>query len=228
MESDLPKPLVELRGKALLARVIEALREGGVERIAVVLGHRGREIEETLPDDVDVVYQAEGPGGTATALEAARGLAEGCERLLVTMADAGLLRGEEVRLLVEGAGTREITLLSAHFPLDLPYGRLVRGESGAIQRSVERRHATPRELLIREYNASHYLFQIDDLWELVARIEVNPVSGERYLTELVEMISSRGGEVEALHCDDWRTLVGINDMEGLRWAERILEERNWG
>ena len=43
---ELPKPLVQLHGKPLLEHVMSGAREAGIERFVIVLGYRGRMIQE--------------------------------------------------------------------------------------------------------------------------------------------------------------------------------------
>jgi len=46
--NDRPKALLEVGGETLIARLVRQLREGGVERIVVVVGHRGELVEQEL------------------------------------------------------------------------------------------------------------------------------------------------------------------------------------
>ena len=46
--NDRPKALLEVGGETLIARLVRQLREGGVERIVIVVGHRGELIEQEL------------------------------------------------------------------------------------------------------------------------------------------------------------------------------------
>ena len=46
--NDRPKALLEVGGETLIARLVRQLREGGVERIVIVVGHRGELIEQAL------------------------------------------------------------------------------------------------------------------------------------------------------------------------------------
>lgn len=46
--NDRPKALLEVGGETLVARLVRQLREGGVEKIVIVVGHRGELIEQAL------------------------------------------------------------------------------------------------------------------------------------------------------------------------------------
>lgn len=46
--NDRPKALLEVGGETLIGRLVRQLRAGGVERIVIVVGHRGELIEQAL------------------------------------------------------------------------------------------------------------------------------------------------------------------------------------
>lgn len=46
--NDRPKALLEVGGETLIGRLVRQLREGGVEQIVIVVGHRGKLIEQAL------------------------------------------------------------------------------------------------------------------------------------------------------------------------------------
>ncbi|MDT8369175.1 MAG: NTP transferase domain-containing protein [Longimicrobiales bacterium] len=50
--SDLPKPLVPVLGMPLLARTLATLRQGGVTRAFVVVGHRAKEVREGMREEI--------------------------------------------------------------------------------------------------------------------------------------------------------------------------------
>lgn len=46
--NDRPKALLEVGGETLIARLVRQLREGGVAKVVIVVGHRGELIEQAL------------------------------------------------------------------------------------------------------------------------------------------------------------------------------------
>jgi MurNAc alpha-1-phosphate uridylyltransferase len=64
------KPLLEVAGKPLIVRLIEALRRGGFGRLVVNLGHLGEQIRGALGDGarfgVTIAYSQEPPGALET------------------------------------------------------------------------------------------------------------------------------------------------------------------
>ena len=59
MKSAVPKVLHPICGLPMIAHVVNNLREAGVERILVVVGQEGQEIQGLLGSEVEYVVQAE-------------------------------------------------------------------------------------------------------------------------------------------------------------------------
>ena len=57
MVNNKPKIDAKIYGKAVIRRVVEAVRKAGIEDIAVIVGENRKEIEEILKDEVQYVFQ---------------------------------------------------------------------------------------------------------------------------------------------------------------------------
>ena len=86
----------------------------------------------------------------------------------------------------------------------------------------EAKDATPEELKIREKNPGIYAVKNDWLWPALKKIKKSKVSGEYYITDLVEIAIREGEKVEAIPMKDPREIKGINTIEELREVEEIL------
>ena len=89
----LPKPLVELDGRALLDHIVERLSEAGIRRIYVVLGYRAYllrealdQLEQRYPVSISSRLCREYPRGNGASLLGARRMVED-DWFLVTMSD---------------------------------------------------------------------------------------------------------------------------------------------
>lgn len=72
-----PKALIELGGRPLLLRALDALRDGGCAPLVVVLGAAGDQVTELVPDDVRAVLAEDWADGMGASLRAGlRALAE--------------------------------------------------------------------------------------------------------------------------------------------------------
>src|SRR3990172_6797214 len=85
-----PKPMFKLLGKPLIQHVLELLKENGLEKFVIVIGHGGEQIKEYFGDGkklgVQIAYTVQKEAlGMANALETAKALAE--EHFFVVNAD---------------------------------------------------------------------------------------------------------------------------------------------
>ena len=71
MKSAVPKVLHPICGLPMIAHVVNNLREAGVERILVVVGQEGQEIQGLLGSEAEYVVQAEQLGTGHAVLQEA-------------------------------------------------------------------------------------------------------------------------------------------------------------
>jgi len=224
MRSKVPKHQHPLLGKRLVDWVIDAGRGIGAERIVVVASPGHSEAYE----GVDVAVQ-EKPLGTGDAVASARPVLEGFEGgVLVLPGDAALATPDVLGELVDAHRAEEagVTLLSFTSPLPLPYGRIVRGANGDVQRIVEQKDASEDERAIEELNASFYIFDSSALWQALEQLNSGNAQGELYLTDAVEHVVRAGGRAAAHRSTaDPRTFLGVNNRVELAEAAAVLRDR---
>jgi len=225
MRSQVPKHLHPLLGKRLIDWVIEAARALEPERLVVVTSPGSAEAYDS---GVEVVVQQR-PLGTGDAVAAARGALDGFEGgVLVIPGDAPLVTAGLLQDLVdahERTGA-DVTLLSFVSPVSLPYGRVVRDESGNVQRIVEEKDASDDERAIEELNASYYVFDALTLWRSLEQLDADNAQGELYLTDAVEHVVSAGGRAAAARSRaDPAMLTGVNTRADLAQAAAELRDR---
>jgi bifunctional UDP-N-acetylglucosamine pyrophosphorylase/glucosamine-1-phosphate N-acetyltransferase len=226
MHSSVPKVLHPLCGKPMVEWVIDAARDAGAARI-VCITRPGDGVADGLPDGVQVVEQVEGEG-TGAAVLAAREHLTGDEAVVVLSGDHPLITAEQVAGLVDAHGRAgaAATMLTTEELDPAGYGRVVRGEDGAVERIVETKYAEgvpPEELAIREINIGTYAFDAAQLVGALDRVELE--NEERYLTGAVQVIREQGGTVSAHRTGDPAGALGINDRAQMMEAERVAQER---
>jgi bifunctional UDP-N-acetylglucosamine pyrophosphorylase / glucosamine-1-phosphate N-acetyltransferase len=222
MRSKTPKHLHPLLGRRLVDWVVDAARALDPDPLVVVTAPRYVDAF----DGVEIAVQEE-PRGTGDALASARGSLDGRDDdLLVLAGDAPLLRPESLDRLVathreSGAAATVLT-----FKRDDPasYGRIVRGEDGAIRGIVEAADATDEERAIGEVNSSIYVFAATKLWPVLDRIDPANAQGELYLTDAVRMLVDQGERVAAHEGESWEA-EGVNTRVELAAAAAALRDR---
>src|SRR5215475_6529227 len=60
LTADLPKPMIEVRGKPVLQHIVEGLRDAGVRRLIIIVGYHGDAVQNFFGDgqrhNVDIEY----------------------------------------------------------------------------------------------------------------------------------------------------------------------------
>lgn len=230
MRAALPKVLHPICGRPLLRLALDTADALEPAATALVVNS----------DILTRVQAAMGPGygycvqaellGTGHALKQARPLLRGKGRsLLVLYGDVPLLRADTARSLVEARqATGALAALLSFYPADpTGYGRVLRDAGGKVRALVEERNATLEQRAVRECNSGIYCFDADWLWERIDAIELNPVKGEYYLTDVIAMATAeRGpGAAIALPVANVDEALGINDRAQLAQAEAALRAR---
>jgi bifunctional UDP-N-acetylglucosamine pyrophosphorylase/glucosamine-1-phosphate N-acetyltransferase len=240
MRSHRPKPLHRLCGRPMVLHVLDALAELDVDRVAVVVGHRGEWVSKTLIEhapktlDIELVEQAEqrGTGDAAavglTGLPDDTALDEDADGDVVVLpGDTPLLRPPTLAALVRHHREHDAaaTLLTADVPEPTGYGRVVRGRDGLVVRVVEEADATDDEREITEVNTSIYCFRRSLLAPSLRRLSPANQQGEYYLTDVVGVLHEAGYRVDGVTVADPMEAAGVNDRAQLAVAESELRDR---
>ena len=216
---DIPKVMLEWRGRPLVRWVTEALHEARIIRTILVVGHKGEMIEaEYLGEPVDLVWQQERLGTAHAVLQAEPELRDFAGHILVMLGDAPRIRSTTIRQMV----TRHVetgaaaTILTAEVPDPSGYGRVIADTEGNVDRVVEHRDADDRVRSIREINSGMICFRSEGLFDLLRRIGNDNQQGEYYLTEAIGLLRAAGKKVIAWRADDPREVLGVNTLEELQ------------
>jgi bifunctional UDP-N-acetylglucosamine pyrophosphorylase/glucosamine-1-phosphate N-acetyltransferase len=226
MKSDLPKVLHELAGKTLLDHVLDTVDSAGVGRTVVVVGHKADLVRETCGRDGLSFVLQEPQLGTGHAVQVAEHLLEG-EFCVVLAGDVPLLTKATLGRLLDAAfdGDAAAVVLTCIVPDAGAYGRIVKNEAGDVVRIVEARDASQEELAIGEYNSGVFCFRTTLLKEALAALTTDNAQGEYYLTDTVAHLVAAGHRVSAVATDDPDEVGGINTLDELAAAGRILAGR---
>src|SRR5439155_12446794 len=173
------------------------------------------------------------PLGTGDAVRAALRALEGrlspegeIGEALVLFGDTPLLRTETLaRLLAERRRTSATILVSGMRPVNPgPYGRLVLGPEGGLQRIVEAADATPDERAIGLVNGGIMAIDAHHAGDLVDGLGRDNSKGEFYLSDIVRIARREGLGCDAIELPD-EELIGVNTRAELAEAEALMQWR---
>jgi len=229
MVTDLPKVLHEVCGRPMMAYVIDACREVGVERIVVVVGYRKEDVIAAFAGEAGVQFvEQDRPKGTGHAVQVCRdALADFDGNVLVIAGDMPLVRAETLKLLLE---THErdhsaVTLATAVLENPTGYGRIIRDAYGNLQGIVEDADCTPEQKKIREINPSYYCFDKTLLFSALEKVRPNNVKGEYYLTDALHILIHQGYRAVAVTAVAAQDAIGVNSRRELADVGKIMQDR---
>lgn len=228
MKSAKPKVLHEILGRPMVAYLIETLKGVGVADIVLVVGHQAEQVQAAY-QDYGVRFVVQEPQlGTGHAVQVGMSAVPPEARtVMVLCGDAPLISGESILALQQlHKNTRAaLTLQSIELADGAHYGRVVRDEQGQVTAVLQSKDAKdrPEILAIREINTGAYCFDAAFLAEALPRLVPSPVTGEIYITDLIQLAREQGRGVEALIDPNRENLLGINSRAELAAATQTVK-----
>ena len=231
MKSARAKVLHQIAGRSMLEHALVAVAGAGVHTTVAVVGHDREQVSEAItahdPAIVQAVQEQQNGTGHAVhvALESLDSPPEGT--VIVTYADVPLLSAQTLsELLVDHrAAGHTVTILTAEVDDPTGYGRILRGEDGAVTAIREHKDASDDELGVREINSGILVVDGQFLTAAVASLESDNAQGELYLTDIVGKAVAEGLPVGAHVLEDvWQT-EGVNDRAQLARLGAELNRR---
>lgn len=220
MRSRLPKVLHELAGRSLLEHVYQTASELPHETMAVVYGHGGNLVPETLSHlQTRWVEQAE-QLGTGHAIAQTLPLLDDNDDVMILYGDVPLIQAETLKRLVDAAQGSGFSLLTAKLEDPAGYGRIVRDKRGEVVRIVEEKDASEQERVIHEINTGMMVVRASLLKRWVTALDNNNKQGEYYLTDIIAMAANEHTTIECIHPRALYEIAGINNRVQLAEAER--------
>ncbi|MBR1729077.1 MAG: NTP transferase domain-containing protein [Selenomonadaceae bacterium] len=226
MKSNLPKVLHKVCGKSMLEHVIETAKNAGSSREVVIIGSGAEEVKKNI-SGVEFALQAE-QLGTGHAVKMAKDkLADVDGTVMILCGDTPLITSDLLKNFIDSHNKSKAaaTVLTAIMPDATGYGRIVRNQSGTVDKIVEHKDANEDELQIHEVNAGIYCFDKKILFDALDKVTNDNAQGEYYLTDVLEIIHNQGLVINAMISNDFTQILGINSRQQLALAERILRQR---
>jgi bifunctional UDP-N-acetylglucosamine pyrophosphorylase/glucosamine-1-phosphate N-acetyltransferase len=231
MKSSVPKVLLPLCGRPMLAYVLDAWAEASAPtmstRPVVVYSPVVDAIRAPFADRADFALQ-EQTRGTGDAVRAALdAVPDDASEILVLSGDVPLVTGSDLDAVLDARREDDAAIALATVFAAEPdrLGRVVRSEFGTVESIVEVKDATEEELANNEINAGLYAFDAAWLRRRIGALTASATTGELYLTELVRLAREDGRLVSAVAFEDDGRFDGINDRSQLAAAEWNLRVR---
>ncbi len=218
------KQLIPVANKPILFRVIESIRDAGIEDIGIVVGDTADEVQEAVGRggrwDVNITYiRQEHPLGLAHCVKISRDFL-GDDRFVMFLGD-NVIQGGISPLISEFAGSAwnsQIVLTRIAHPEN--YGVAELDEEGHIRRLVEKPKEPPSDLaLVGIYMFDHHIHEAVD--------KIAPSQrGELEITDAIQWLVTNGRAVHPyVHRGWWIDTGQPGDM--LEANDLVLEELDY-
>lgn len=225
--ADKNKVTMLLRGKPLITYILDLLKKNHVETIVIVVGHAKESVFEAVKKYPVIFAEQREQLGTGDALRAA------VEKLPANVSDILVVGGDDSHHYNEAIITKlqnkhlhrgaDLTLLTIQVKNPFGLGRVVRDSDGNVIAIVEEKDATEEQRNIQEVNPGCYIFNVEFLKRYLNDVEKSPVTGEYYLTSLVDIAINKRAKISTVQAGSipWR---GINTPEELAEAEQLISK----
>jgi UDP-N-acetylglucosamine diphosphorylase/glucosamine-1-phosphate N-acetyltransferase len=221
---DVNKVTLSLGGKPMVVHTIELLSKLGINQIVVVVGFAKESVVKLLKGKALFSEQKRRMGTAHAVLCAMPKLPKTAKNVLVlngddsALYDATTIKKLILRHLEENSS---FTFLTIEMKNPQGLGRVSRDKDGKVLAIVEEKDATLEQLKIREINPACYVFKVDFLRKYLRKVKKSPVTGEYYLTSLIDLGIKNGEKIETLPAGPfvWR---GVNTKEELEEAEKLF------
>ena len=241
MKSETPKVLHKLMGRPLLEHVLNAALYLDPAKVVVVTGYKAAEVENDVicfmeergrqkpaPKPV-FAHQAEQLGTGHAVAMAKEALADFKGPLMIMSGDVPLISPNTLDSFLKAhqALEADLSVLTVRLSDPAAYGRIIRDESGWLEKIVENRDADEEERQIREINSGLYLAEAAKLFESIDRLSPDNDQKEYYLTDVVADFRFRGLKAAAVEIPSALAyeVGGINDRYELAEAQAFLKDR---
>jgi len=222
MNTNLPKVMQLLGGKSLIEHVINTAQEIS-NKVTVVVGHQKDFLKEHLAEiDPNIVtVNQENQHGTAHAVKTASHLIQDDEKVLILYGDVPLISNNTIQSLLNSEN--KCTLLSMTLSDPTGYGRVLSNEENLALKIIEQKDASEDERKIKEVFTGILLIDGDLLKPTLEEINNQNVANEYYLTDLVEILSTKGVKINCIRANPLEVL-GANNKHELQELESILRK----
>ena len=224
MKSELPKVLHEINGKPLIIFSLQTLQSLKLSQFISVVKHRADLVVPVIKSYSDVAFQGD-EYGTAKAVEASLPkLNDDIDTVMVINGDDSMFYSkktfEEV-LKKHQDEKNTITFITLLKENPTGYGRVVYDKTGNFQKIVEQKDATDEQKEIKEVNDGVYIFNRKFLEEKIANLAPSPVTGEYYLTDLINVAIEHNKKVGTYLLPNSLEFFGVSTQQDIQQANQL-------
>jgi bifunctional N-acetylglucosamine-1-phosphate-uridyltransferase/glucosamine-1-phosphate-acetyltransferase GlmU-like protein len=224
------KVMFPLGDKQMILHATDLLDDLDIDPIIVVVGFAKESIMKILDGKVIFANQSKRLGTAHAVSCAMKKLPENIQTILVLNGDDSAFYNENiVKKLIKTHINKNAALSFLTITVDNPIGlgRIMRDGGGKVIGVVEENDATGIQKKINEINPACYVFEVNFLKKYLKQVKKSPVSGEYYLTSMIDIAIKNKQKIEAVEGGKilWR---GINTPQELEEAKGLFLSQKEG
>jgi len=229
MRSRLSKVLHTIAGEPLVAHALHSIAPLAAEHVVVVTASDAQGVEKAARaarPDCSFAIQAEQLGTGHAVRCGLEPIAQFDGTVLILYGDTPLVLPETITRLLDEKAKHDATIALLGMKPEDPtgYGRLVMKAEPFVERIVEQKDATDEERKINWVWSGMMAVDATFLRKTLATLKPSPVTGEYYLTALIEIAAQQQLKT-VMTSIDVEEAMGINDRIQLSEAEAIIQDR---
>ena len=223
MNSDLPKVLHKLNGKALLDFVLDESELLNPIETILVVGFKKEQVISHTENRINLKYatQIEQLGTGHAVLQTQELLKNNKGHIIILYGDVPNIKASTLRPIINEhiINNRDLTLITAEIDNPSGYGRIIRDENGNLLKIVEEKDCNDDEKKIKEWNPGIYIFKIPNVFEVLNNIKSNNASKEYYLTDAIGLAQQSNMQINAIKIANSNEVIGVNTADQLEELE---------
>ena len=223
MNSDLPKVLHKLNGKALIDFVLDEGEILSPSETILVVGFKKEQVILHTKNRVNLKYatQVKQLGTGHAVLQTEQLFKNKKGHVLILYGDVPNIKASTLQPIVDDhvINNRDLTLITAEIDDPTGYGRIIRDNYGNLLKIVEEKDCSNDEKKIKEWNPGIYIFKTPKVFEILNNIKTNNASKEYYLTDAIGLAQQSNMQIKAIRIANSNEVIGINTAYQLQKLE---------